>query len=48
MKQSQGNIYICTDDALLDKLYKEAGKPGLPCVPEKILWVPFKFRYTTN
>ncbi len=43
-----GEAYICTDPKFLDQLYKEAGRPGLAVVREKIHWVPFKYRWSTE
>lgn len=48
IKYNQGNYYLCTDKNVLDTLYKAAGRPGVPCIREKIFWVPFKFRYENS
>lgn len=45
IKYTQGSYYLCTDKAVLDQLYKNAGRPGLECVREKIQWVPYKFKF---
>jgi len=45
---SQGQYLICTDSKVLDQLYKQAGRPGLPVETEKLHWIPFKFRYDST
>lgn len=45
LRQHHNSFTICTDDEVFKKLYAEAGKPGMPCAKEKILWTPFKFKY---
>jgi len=45
IKYNQGQYFICTDQKLLDQLYKASGRPGVPVIAEKLHWIPFKFRY---
>lgn len=30
LKKVAGNIYLCIDKTILDKLYKETGRPAIP------------------
>ena len=45
MKISNGQPYICTDEAYLAAIYKSAGRPGLRVLPEKIHFIPFKVKW---
>ncbi|KRX01037.1 Chromo domain protein [Pseudocohnilembus persalinus] len=44
IKYAQGKVAICTNRTYLDKLYNEAGRPGLPVYPDKIHWVPYQIK----
>ena len=35
---------ICTDKAILDKIYNSAGLPGMPVHPDKIHWVSYRVK----
>lgn len=35
---------VCTDKAILDKIYNSAGLPGMALYPEKIHWVSYKIK----
>jgi len=48
IKYNQGEYIICSDPKVLDKIYKESGRPGLPVYSEKLHWVPFKYNYSTE
>lgn len=41
IKYTPGGYYLCIDPAILDKLYKAAGRPGRECARDKIIWVPY-------
>lgn len=47
IKYHQGQIMICTDKSILDKIYNSAGLPGIPVYPEKIHWVSYKVKNET-
>jgi histone acetyltransferase HTATIP len=45
IRYTQGQHIIISDKALLDALYKKAGRAGYPLDPDKLIWVPYKLRY---
>ncbi|KRX00326.1 Chromo domain protein [Pseudocohnilembus persalinus] len=45
IKYQPGEVSICTDPDYLEKLFKEAGRPGVPVHPEKIHWVPYRYKW---
>ena len=45
LRYHDGQHIIISDKAILDQLFKKAGRPGHPLHPEKLLWTPYKFRY---
>jgi hypothetical protein len=44
IRHEGSQMTICTDEEVMKKVYQEAGKPGLICVREKIMWAPFRKR----
>ena len=36
---------LLTDMKYLEKIYKEAGRPGFPIVPYKIHWIPYRTKW---
>lgn len=45
LKKVAGNIYLCIDKTILDKLYKETGRPAIPVNRENIHWIPYRQKY---
>lgn len=45
LRYHEGQHVIVSDRAILDQLYKKAGRPGYPLDPEKLIWTPFKLKY---
>jgi len=45
IKKVAGNIYLCLDKVLLEKLYRETGRPAIPVNVDKIHWIPYKQKY---
>ncbi|KAL4459980.1 hypothetical protein ABPG74_003506 [Tetrahymena malaccensis] len=45
IKYAQGQVIICTDMNYLNKIYKDAGQPGVPVHPHLMRWMPFRFKW---
>lgn len=45
IRYKENNPYIMADPKILDELYKKAGNPGHPVIPDKLVWTPYKNKY---
>lgn len=45
LRYHEGQHIIICDKAILDQLFKKAGRPGCPLNPNKLIWTPYKYKY---
>lgn len=48
IKKHQNQIYICTEDSVMDGIYKSMGYPSIKVIPENLHWVPYMQRELNN
>jgi GNAT superfamily N-acetyltransferase len=48
IKKHKGEIYVCTNRAILEQIYKKMGRPAIPVVRENLHWYPFLYKYDAN
>jgi GNAT superfamily N-acetyltransferase len=44
IKKHHNQVYLCTDDKVLDEVYKQCGRPSTKIIRENLHWVPYSGR----